>query len=164
MTSPGVTPPGTVTFSVGGASVVDEVKGGKAMVKLPSAAPGTQTVTAAFTPSNPSQLTASSTTATVVVPRIATTTTATAVRRPARRLIKARAAVVAQDRSGVTGSVTFVLKRNGRAIRNATVSLSSRSVATKKFGRVSARGRYVVVTKYVSSSTYLGSRDRARLG
>jgi len=162
VTSTGVAPAGTVTFSVEGTSVTTEVKAGKASAKLPSLQPGTHTVSAAFVPTNPEQLTASSGTATYVAPRIATMTTASAVHRPARRLVKAKASVAAKDSWDVSGRVTFVLKRNGRTIANATVSLSSRDVASKKFRRVRPRGRYVVVAKYLGTSIFEGSRDRVR--
>jgi hypothetical protein len=163
VTSTGVAPSGTVTFAVAGSSVTFEVKAGKATAKLPSLPPGTHTVSATFAPTNPNQLTASSATASIAVPRLATTTTASAVHRPARRLIKARASVAAKGRADVSGRVTFVLKRNGRTIANATVSLSSGDVASKKFRKVRSRGRYVVVATYLGTSTFLGSQDRARI-
>jgi hypothetical protein len=162
VTSAGLAPSGVVTFSVDGKSVASEVKNGKASAKLPSVLPGTHTVTAAFAPSNANQWAASSGTATFVAPRIATTTTASAVHRPARRLVKAKAKVVAKDRSDVSGKVTFVLKRNGRTIANATVSLSGRDVASKKFRKVRTRGKYVVVAMYLGTSVFEGSRDRVR--
>lgn len=163
VSSAGLAPSGVVTFSVAGKSVASEVKNGKASAKLPSVLPGTHTVTAAFAPSNANQWAASSGTATFVAPRIATTTTATAVHRLARRLIKAKASVSAKDRSIVSGRVTFVLKRNGRTIANSTGTLSSKGVAGKKFRKVRRTGRYVVVAKYLGNSTYSGSQDRVRL-
>ena len=163
VTSAGLAPSGVVTFSVAGKSVASEVKNGKASAKLPTVPPGTHTVTAAFAPSNANQWAASSGTATFVAPRIATTTTATAVFRRARRLIKAKASVSAKDRSIVSGRVTFVLKRNGRTIANSTGTLSSRGVAAKKFRKVRRTGRYVVVAKYLGTSTYSGSQGRVRL-
>jgi hypothetical protein len=162
VTSTGVAPAGTVTFSVAGTSVTSEVKAGKASAKLPSLRPGTHTVSAQFVPTNPGQLTSSTGTATYVAPRIPTTTTATAVHRPARRLVKAKASVAAKDPWDVSGRVTFVLKRNGRTIANATVWLSSRDVASKKFRKVRRRGRYVVVAKYLGTTIFEGSRDRVR--
>ena len=163
VTSPGVTPSGTVTFTVDGTTVSDEVKGGKVSVKLPGGLPGTHTVTARFAPTDANQLTASSGTASYVIARIGTTTTASGVHRPARRLIKARASVAANGGGDLSGRVTFVLRRNGRTTANATVSLSSRDVASKKFRNVRTRGRYVVVAKYLGDSTHEGSRDRVRL-
>ena len=163
VSSAGLAPSGVVTFSVAGKSVASEVKNGKASAKLPTVLPGTHTVTAAFAPSNANQWAASSGTATFVAPRIATTTTATAVHRLARRLIKAKASVSAKDRSIVSGRVTFVLKRNGRTIANSTGTLSSKGVAAKKFRKVRRTGRYVVVAKYLGTSTYSGSQDRVRL-
>jgi hypothetical protein len=162
VTSTGVAPAGTVTFSVAGTSVTTEVKAGKASARLPSLTPGTHAVSAQFVPTNPGQLTASSGTATYVAPRIPTTTTASAVHRQARRLVRAKASVAAKDRSDVSGRVTFVLKRNGRTIANATVSLSGRDVATKKFRTVRTSGRYVVVATYLGTSVFQGSRDRVR--
>jgi hypothetical protein len=85
------------------------------------------------------------------------------VHRLARRLIKAKASVSAKDRSVVSGRVTFVLKRNGRTIANSTVTLSSTGTARKKFRKVRRTGRYVVVAKYLGTSTYSGSQDRVRL-
>lgn len=163
VTSAGVAPSGVVTFSVAGTSVASEVKGGKASVKLPSIRPGTHTVSASFVPTNANQFAASAGTATYVAPRIATTTRATALLRPARRLLKAKASVSAKDRSTVAGRVTFVLKRNGRTVANSTATLNSRGVAARKFRNVRRSGRYVVVAKYLGDSTYEGSRDRVRL-
>jgi hypothetical protein len=163
VTSAGVAPSGVVTFSVAGKSVASEVKNGKASAKLPTVLPGTHTVTAAFAPSNANQWAASSGTATFVAPRIATTTAASAVNKLTRRLIKAKASVSAKDRSVVSGRVTFVLKRNGRTIANSTVTLSSTGTARKKFRKVRRTGRYVVVAKYLGTSTYSGSQDRVRL-
>lgn len=162
VTSTGVPPAGTVTFAVAGDSVTFEVKAGKASAKLPSLPPGTHTVSATFAPTDSNQLTASAGTASVVVPRVSSTTTASAVHRPARRLIKARATVAAKGNIDVSGRVTFVLKRNGRTIANATVSLSSRDVASKRFRKVRTRGRYVVVAKYLGTGTVVGSQDRVR--
>lgn len=159
----GVAPSGVVTFSVAGKSVASEVKNGKASAKLPSVLPGTHTVTAAFAPGNANQWAASSGTATFVAPRIATTTTVTAVFKKARRLIKAKASVSAKDRSIVPGRVAFVLKRNGRTISRSTGTLSSKGVAAKKFRKVRRTGRYTVVARYLGTSTYEGSRDRVRL-
>lgn len=159
----GSAPSGVVTFSVAGKSVSSEVKNGKASAKLPSVPPGTHTVSASFVPTNASQFASSTGTATYVAPRIATTTTATAKFRPARRLIKARASVSAKDRSLVSGRVTFVLKRNGRTVANSTATLNTRGVAAKKFRKVRRTGRYVVVAKYLGTSTYDGSRGRVRL-
>ncbi|MEO5666325.1 MAG: Ig-like domain-containing protein [Nocardioides sp.] len=159
----GSAPTGTVTFSVAGKSVSSEVKNGKASAKLPSVPPGTHVVTAAFAPANANQWAASTGTATFVAPRIATTTTATAKFRPARRLIKARASVSAKDRSVVSGRVTFVLKRNGRTIARSTATLNTRSSAAKKFRKVRRTGRYVVVAKYLGTSTYERSQGRVRL-
>ena len=163
VTSNGATPDGTVTFSIGGASVTMGVMSGRATAKLPSVPPGAYTVSAQFIPTQPSQLTTSTGTAAYVAPRIVTSTKASAKYRPARDLLKARARVTALDGSDVSGRVTFILKRNGRKIDNVTVGLSGEDVAVKKFRGIKKSGRYLVVAKYLGTSTFEPSTDRARL-
>ena len=163
VTSSGVVPDGTVTFSVGGKSVTMGVVSGKATAQLPSVPPGAYTVSAQFVPTQPSQLTTSTGTASYVAPRIVTKTKASASYRFDRGLLKARARVSAVDGSDVSGRVTFILKRNGRTIDNATVRMSSRDVAIKKFRDVKPTGRYLVVAKYLGNSAFVLSTARARL-
>lgn len=163
VTSSGVAPDGTVIFSVGGKSVTMAVVSGKATAKLPSVPPGTYTVSAQFVPTQPSQLATSMATASFTAPRVATKSTASARYLPARGLLKARARVTAVDESDVSGRVTFIVKRNGRTIDNATVRMSSQSVAVKKFRDIKPTGRYLVVAKYLGNSAFVPSTDRARL-
>ena len=94
---------------------------------------------------------------------IATETQAFAVYRPARDLLKARAKVTAPDGAGMSGQLTFVLKRNGTVLDNVTVRLSGEGMAVKKFRGITQAGRYVVVAKYFGTATYERSKDRARL-
>lgn len=162
VTSSGVAPAGTVTFSVGGKSVSMGVVSGKATAKLPDVPPGAYTVSAQFVPTQPSQLATSTGTASYVAPQIVTKTKASASYRPDRDLLKARARVVAHDASDVSGRVTFILKRNGRTIDNATVRMSSQDVAIKKFRNVKPTGKYLVVAKYLGNSAFVPSTDRAR--
>ena len=131
VTASGVAPDGTVMFSVGGKSVTMGVVSGKATAQLPSVPPGAYTVSAQFVPTQPSQLTTSTATASYVAPRIATKTKAFASYIFDRGLVKARARVAAADGSDVSGQVTFILKRNGRTIENATVLLSSMDSRTR---------------------------------
>ena len=58
--------------------------------------------------------------------------------------------------------MTFILKRNGRTIDNATVRMSSQDVAIKKFRNVKPTGKYLVVAKYLGNSAFVPSTDRAR--
>lgn len=167
VTSNGAAPAGTVTFSAGGKSVTMGVTSGKAAAKLPSLAPGIYPVSATFAPTQPSQQTTSTGTASYTAPRLATTSKAFASQRPARELIRVRARVAAPDAApdgaSVSGRVTFILMRNGRTLQNATVWLSSESVAKKRFRGVPSNGRYLVVAKYVGTSTFKPSSDRVRL-
>ena len=163
VTSNGTPPVGIVTFSVGGRSVAMNVVAGKATAKLPAVPPGDYGVSAQFVPSQPTQLTSSTGTASYTVKPIATKTRAFAVYRPARDLLKARARVTAPDGSDVSGRLTFVLKRNGTTLDNVTVRLSGEGVAVKKFRGITKAGRYVVVAKYLGTATYERSKDRTRL-
>ena len=163
VTSNGTPPVGIVTFSVGGRSVAMNVVAGKATAKLPAVPPGDYEVSAQFVPSQPTQLTSSTATASYTVKPIATKTQAFAAYRPARDLLKARARVTAPDGSDVSGRLTFVLKRNGTTLDNVTVRLSGEGVAVKKFRGITKAGRYVVVAKYLGTATYERSKDRARL-
>jgi hypothetical protein len=162
VTSNGAAPAGTVTFAVGGKSVTAGVVSGKATAKLPSVPPGDYIVSAQFMPTDPSQLTSSTGTATFTAPRIATTNQTSASYLPAREMVRARARVIASDGSNVSGRVTMILKRNGQTIKNATVWLSSLDVAKKKFRGVPTTGNYLVVAKYLGTSKFKPSTDRDR--
>jgi hypothetical protein len=163
VTSTGVPPVGVVKFSVGRKSVAMDVTAGTARVKLPALPPGSYRVSATFVPNQPTQLTPSTGTAAYAVPAIATTSEVSAVYRPARHVMRARVSVKAADRSTVSGRVTFVLQRNGTTLANVTVGLSDRGIAVKKFRAIRKPGRYVVVAKYLGTSTYLQSKGRVRL-
>ncbi len=91
-----------------------------------------------------------------------TSTSTSAKYRAARDRFVANAAVVA-DYARVRGEVRFVLKRNGVAIRAATVELNELGKAKKAFGHVSEAGRYRVVARYFGSTTHLRSRDTAKV-
>lgn len=162
VTSNGTAPAGVVTFSLGGKSVAMPVASGKATAKLPSVPPGDYAVSATFVPDQPSQLTGSTGKAPYNVPRIATKSRASANYQTDLGLVKARARVRATDGSDVSGRVTFILKRNGQTVQNATVRLASNDVAIKRFRNLPPNGRYVVVTKYLGTSTFEPSKDRYR--
>ena len=159
--SNGIPPTGTVSFAVSGKSVTAGLRDGKAAATLPDVLPGAHQVIATFVPDQPAQLASSTATATYVVPAITTRTEVSAVYAADRDLLKARARVTAA-RVGVSGRVTFVLKRNGRTLAHVTVRMSS-GAAVKIFRGITETGRYVLVAKYRASSTYQQSSDRVRL-
>lgn len=61
---------------------------------------------------------------------------------------------------GVTGQVKVVLKRNGRLVKKAKVTLTKQSLAKVVFKRLEKRGDYVVVATYLGSPTALKSRAK----
>jgi Bacterial Ig-like domain (group 3) len=156
-------PAGTVTFSFGGTTITVEVKGGKASVTFPAALElGIQHVSAVFTPTD-ANLAASSTTQAFRVVRDQTTTDATAVYREARDRFVAKAKVVAEHGTEVSGSVKFVLKRNGVKIRTAIDELNQLDKAKKVFRNIRKHGHYKVVARYRGSDTLKRSVDRVKL-
>jgi hypothetical protein len=172
VTSNGAAPAGTATFSVGSKTVTAAVVAGsvpmgavtgKATAQLPSLAPGTYTVSAHFVPTVASQFVGSTGTASYTAPPMTTKSLASARYQPALTLIKARTRVTTPDGTSVSGPVTFILKRNGKPIKNATLRLSSTSVASKKFRGITRSGRYLVVAKYQGTGKFDPSVDRVRL-
>jgi hypothetical protein len=156
-------PAGTVTFTLGGTTITAEVKGGKATVTFPAALElGRQHVTATFTPKDPN-LAPSTTTKAFRVVRDQTSTEATAVYRELRDRIVAKAKVFAEHGTDVSGSVKFVLKRNGVKIRSSIKLLNNFDKAKKVFRNVSRPGHYTVVARYLGSDTLKRSLDRARV-
>jgi hypothetical protein len=156
-------PAGTVEFTFDGTTIKVEVKGGKATAIFPPALDvGMQQVTAVFTPTDPN-LAASSATKAFRVVRDQTTTEATATYRDSRDRLVAKAKVFAEHETEVSGSVRFVLKRNGVRIRTATKLLNDFDRAKKVFRNVDKPGRYTVVARYLGSDTLKRSVDRARL-
>ncbi len=151
-------PDGTVEFTFDGTTIKVEVKGGKATAIFPPALDlGMQQVTAVFTPTDPN-LAASSATKAFRVVRDQTTTEATARYRDFRDRLVAKAKVLAEHGTEVSGSVRFVLKRNGVRIRTATKLLNEFDKAKKVFRNVGKPGRYTVVARY------LGSRHAQAVG
>ena len=129
-------PDGTVEFTFGGTTIKVEVKGGKATAIFPPALDlGMQQVTAVFTPTDPN-LAPSTATKNFRVVRDQTTTEATAVYRALRDRLVAKAKVFAEHGTEVSGSVRFVLKRNGVKIRTATKLLNEFDKAKKVFRNV----------------------------
>ncbi len=163
VTSNGAAPAGTVTFAVGGRSVSTGLVAGKATAKLPIVEPGTYAVTAQFVPTQPTQLTTSTGTASYTAPRIATSSRAFAKYRPARSTLKARSVVTPQGDLDASGRVTFILKRNGKTVDNVTERLSDDGVATTRFRGMPASGTYLVVAKYLGTGTFMPSSDRDRI-
>ncbi len=163
VSSNGTPPVGSVVFTVEGQSVTIPTAAGKASAVLPTVPPGTHQVTAQFVPTQPTQLTTSSATATYTVAPLGTTTEAKATYLPDRELLKARARVTSADGSDVPGKVTFILKRNGATVANVTTNLSEAGVAKTKFRHISKRGTYAVLAKYLGTSAYVRSKDRVNL-
>ena len=156
-------PDGTVTFTFGGTTMTVEVKGGKATAIFPPALDlGRQQVTAVFTPENPN-LAPSTATKSFRVVRDQTSTEATARYRELRERLVAKALVVAEHGTEVSGSVKFVLKRNGVKIRSSIKLLNEFDKAKKVFRNVSKPGRYTVVARYLGSDTLKRSVDRVTL-
>jgi hypothetical protein len=163
VTSNGAKPNGTVTFTTGGESVTIGVVSGQATAKLPPARPGAHLVTATFTPTDTTQQTGSSATASYSADRLATRSRASAGYRLLLEQVKARSRVRTLDGAPATGRVTFILRHAGVTVANATVRLGNNGVARKTFRHVTASGGYVVVAKYLGNRSFKRSSDRARL-
>ena len=156
-------PDGTVEFTFDGTTIKVEVKGGKATAIFPPALDlGLQQVTAVFKPTNPNLASSTATRAFRVV-RDQTTTEATANYRALRDRLVAKAKVFAEHGTEVSGSVKFVLKRNGVKIRSSIKLLNDLDKAKKVFRNVDRPGRYAVVARYLGSDTLKRSVDRAKL-
>jgi hypothetical protein len=162
VTSNGAAPAGSVTFTVGTTSVSVPVTAGKAVTTLPVVTPGNYAVSATFVPGQPTQETGSVGTAPYTAPRLRSRIGAGARYRPADELIKARARVAGPKNNSASGRVTFVLKRNGVTLDNVTVRLAPPGVARTKFRGITRHGKYVVIAKYLGSSTYRPNSDRVR--
>jgi hypothetical protein len=156
-------PAGTIVFTYAGTTYPVTVKGGKASVALPAALTmGANPVTAVFTPTD-KNLAASQAAASFTVTRGSTATTATAVYRDRRDRLVGKALVEAVHGTDVAGQVKLKLKRDGTLIRTAVVSLNAKDKAKKVFKNIRKPGTYVVVAKYLGSSTLKRSKDTANL-
>ncbi len=156
-------PDGAVEFTFDGTTIKIEVKGGKATAIFPAAVDlGLQQVTAVFTPTDPN-LASSTATKNFRVVRDQTTTEATAVYRELRDRLVAKAKVFAEHGTEVSGSVKFVLKRNGVKIRSSIKLLNKFDKAKKVFRNVSRPGRYAVIARYLGSDTLKRSVERVKL-
>ena len=156
-------PAGSVAFTFEGKTVKVDVKGGKAKATLaPALTMGARTVTAKFTPTDPT-LAASEATKALTVVKDQTTTTPTAVYRDARNRLVGKATVESQHGTAVAGDVKFVLKRDGVKIRTALVELNKFDKAKKVFKRISKAGVYTVVARYLGSPTLKRSVDRVKV-
>jgi hypothetical protein len=156
-------PAGTVEFTFDGTTINVEAKGGKATAIFPPALDlGRQQVTAVFTPESPN-LAPSTTKKSFRVVRDQTSTEATARYREFRERMVAKAKVVAEHGTEVSGSVKFVLKRNGVKIRTSIKLLNRFDKAKKVFRNVSKPGRYAVIARYLGSDTLKRSVDRVKL-
>ncbi len=161
VTSNGAKPSGVVTFSVDGSSVTTGVVSGTATAKLPAARPGQQLVTARFVPNDPALQTSSTGTATYSASRLATKSTAALGYHPKQDKIMAHTRVMDSSSSPARGRVTFILKRNGVTIHNATVRLSDQGGARKAFRNVPDHGTYKLIAKYLGNATYKPSTARS---
>ena len=131
-------PAGTVEFTFAGTTIKVEVKGGKATAIFPPAVDlGIQQVTAVFTPKDPN-LASSNTTKAFRVVRDQTSTEATARYREFRDRLVAKAKVFAEHDTEVSGSVRFVLKRNGVKIRTLDQAAQRRSTRRRRSSATSA--------------------------
>ena len=122
----------------------------------PTGPTGPTEPTSTLTSTNTTTATATATTTATQLPAPAvkegTATTAKAVYRAARDRLVAKAKVVADQGSAVTGSVKLVLKRNGVKIRTATVEVNDAGKVKKAFKSISKPGKYVVVARYLGSA------------
>ena len=154
-------PAGTVAFTFEGKTVTADVKGGKSRPTSLAQAlhKGANSVTAVFTPTDPN-LAVSQTAQAFTVVKASTTTTVSAVYRPLKDKIVARGKVVSAFGTEVAGQVKYVLKRNGVRIRTKTVDLNKFDVAKARFGSIVKKGSYVVIARYLGSTTLKRSSDR----
>ena len=159
-----VKPAGTIAYSYAGKTVTVDVKGGKAKPTglVRALTMGTNTVTAVFTPTDP-DLAPSESSTPFKVAKARSITTLSALYRPAKDKIVARAEVVSQFGTAVAGEVRFVLQRNGVRIRAKTVDLNRLDVAKAQFRNITKRGTYTVLARYRGSTTLRLSIDRVVL-
>jgi hypothetical protein len=158
-----VKPSGSVAIIYAGKTVTVTLKAGKAKTKLPQALTmGTNQVTAVFTPTDkdksPSQATAS-----FSVVRGPTTTIASVTFRDARHRLVGKALVTSKNATDVAGKVRFTVKRDGTKIRTAVVDLNAKDRARKVFANIRKAGTYLVVAKYLGSSTLKRSTGRVKI-
>ncbi len=157
-------PAGKVAFTFEGKTVTVDVKGGKA--KSTSLAPalhkGANSVTAVFTPTDPNLAVSQAVKAFTVV-KAASSTSVSAVYRPAKHRIVARGKVISAHGTSVEGQVKYVLKRDGVKIRTKTVDLNRFDVAKARFRNIAKRGKYTVVARYLGSPTLKRSSDKFAL-
>ena len=156
-------PSGSVAFTYAGKTITVAVKGGKAKTDLPQALTmGTNKVTAVFTPTDKDKA-ASQATASFSVVRGPTTTTASVNYRDTRHRLVGKALVASVNETDVAGKVKFTVKRNGTKIRTAIVDLNAHDKARKVFANIIKPGTYLLVAKYLGSSTLKRSTDRIKL-
>jgi hypothetical protein len=166
-TNGGPKPVGKVELKAGGQTLVADVaNSGKADFDLPLLGASTTpyAVTATFIPTDPLAFSASSATpVSVTVTKDATTSRVTARHRALKRKIIAKNFVTSAHGQVPTGSVKFVLRRNGHKVAASVVSLNGSSDARRNFAKakfldVPRTGTFTVVAKYLGSANFLASR------
>ena len=154
-------PAGKIAFTFEGKTVTVDVKGGKAKATTLGKAlhRGANTVTAVFTPTDPTLAVSEAAKAFTVV-KAPSTTAASAVYKAFKDKIVARAKVTSAHGTAVAGQVKYVLKRNGVKIRTKTVDLNRFDVAKAQFRSIVRRGDYTVIARYLGSATLKRSNGK----
>ncbi|WP_107704641.1 Ig-like domain repeat protein [Nocardioides allogilvus] len=160
--SNGAKPAGKVEVEVGDKTLVADVtNSGKVDFDWPlvDASRTPYAVTASFVPTDATAFsTSASAPVNVTVVKSPTATTLAARHNKLKRKIVATSATTSAHGQVPTGKVKFVLKRNGRRTAATVVPLTSTAAAKAVFRKVSSKGRYKVVAKYLGSVNFLRSK------
>lgn len=160
--SNGAKPAGKVELKLGDKTLIADVaNSGKVDFDLPllGASMTPYAATATFVPTDAAAFgTSTSAPVNVTVTKDATTSAVSARHNKLKRKIVAKNAVTSAHGQTPTGKVKFVLRRDGRKIASTLVGLNDAGVAKAAFRKVSAKGTYKVISKYLGSSNFATSR------
>lgn len=160
--SNGPKPAGKVELKLGDKTLVADVaNSGKVDFDLPllSASATPYAATATFVPTDATAFSTSTSAAVnVTVTKDATTSAVTARHNKLKRKIVATNVVTSAHGQAPTGKVKFVLRRSGRKIGSSIVSLTDTGVAKATFRKVSGKGTYKVISKYLGSANFVTSK------
>lgn len=157
------TPAGTVRFTIGGKSVSAPLDstGTATVTKLPTVPAGrTYNVVAHYSSAATSFYQSTNSTATAL--KVVKDGTRTTVAAPNIRRHHAEVATVkvtSTHRATVTGKVKAILKKGTRTLMTKTVRLRSGKAAVN-FGKLSKKGTYTVVAKYLGTGNFKVSSGR----
>lgn len=161
-TAKGQKPSGKVELKLDGQTLTaDLANSGKADFTLPllNASSTAYSFTATFVPADATAFMSSTSAPAALTVNKDTTTTAVTVRhRKAVRKIIAKTTVTSDHGQVPKGKVKVVLRRNGIKVSSQKVQLSSTGTSRVKFTKVRRTGTYKVISKYLGSSNFVGSK------